>query len=86
MEAALWVLGLATLAIWFVISKHGWGNTLIALGGWLFDAGTGFNRRTDERRAVVMKQWRERAEKWKANRGELAKVREIRVGTGTGVN
>ncbi len=44
----------------YVLSQHGFGNTLLSIGMWFYDAGVRFNQRTDERRVVVIRQWTQR--------------------------
>jgi hypothetical protein len=56
------VATLLLTAALFVVSQHGWGNTLLSLGMLLYDAGTRFNQRSERRRREVVRQWIERLE------------------------
>jgi hypothetical protein len=54
------VLTLALAALVFVLSQHGWGNTLISIGTRIAHSGAKFNERTEARRKVVVREWARR--------------------------
>lgn len=53
---------LAALAAVFLLHQHGFGNTLLSIGMWFYDAGTAFNSRAERRRKLVVQRWMERLE------------------------
>ena len=61
-EPILTLLLLAILAIIFVLNQHGYGNTLLSIGLFFYDAGTRFNARSARRRKLLVQRWAERLE------------------------